>query len=105
WDNLVRLSVAKSEMTPAGIKFTFPRLEDKASFSTKDDLVKHYKKQGRKVVYVGDGIWDMHALRAADYKYAIKGSRLAALCRTQNVPAREITDFIELVNTVQYDLS
>lgn len=105
WDNLVRLSVAKSEMTSSGIKFTFPRLEDKTSFSTKDDLVKHYRKLGRKVVYVGDGIWDLHALKEADYRYAIKGSRLAGLCRAQNIPAREITDFMELVNTVQYDLA
>ncbi len=105
WDNLVRLSVAKSETTSAGIRFTFPRLEDKTSFSTKDDLVKHYRKLGRKVVYVGDGIWDIHALKEADYRYAIKGSRLATLCRSLNIAAREITHFQELVNAVQFDLS
>src|SRR2546426_815430 len=69
WDNLVKLYVAKSEMTPSGIKFTFPRLQNKTSLSVKDDLVKRYKGQGRKVVYVGDGIWDMDALKQSDYRY------------------------------------
>lgn len=105
WDNLVKLYVAKSEMTPSGIKFTFPRLQDKTSLSVKDDLVKRYKGQGRKVVYVGDGIWDMDALKQSDYRYAIKGSRLATLCRENNIPAREITDFQEVVSALQYDLT
>lgn len=105
WDSLVKLYVAKSETTPGGIKFTFPRLQDKASLSIKDDVVKRQRKQGRKVVYVGDGVWDIHALRAADYRFVIKSSRLAALCREQNIPAREITDFQELVYSIEYDMS
>jgi 2-hydroxy-3-keto-5-methylthiopentenyl-1-phosphate phosphatase len=100
----VKLYVAKSEMTPSGIKFTFPRLQDKNSLSVKDDLVKRYKRQGRKVIYVGDGIWDIHALKEADYRYVVKGSRLATLCRENKIPAREITDFQELVSAIRYDL-
>jgi len=105
WDNLVKLYVAKSEMTPSGIKFTFPRLQDKSSLSVKDDLVKRFKRQGRKVVYVGDGIWDIHALKEADYRYVIKGSKLATLCRENNIPAREIVDFQEVVSAMQYDIT
>lgn len=105
WDNLVKLYVAKSELTPSGIKFTFPRLQDKNSLSVKDDLVRRYKRQGRKVVYVGDGIWDMHALKEADYRYVIKGSNLAKLCRENNIPAREITDFEEVLSAIQYDIA
>ena len=104
WDNLVKLYVAKSETTQSGIKFTFPRLQDKRSLSVKDDLVKRYKRQGRKVVYVGDGIWDMQALREADYRYVVKGSRLATLCRENNIPAREITDFQEVLSAIQFDI-
>lgn len=105
WDRLVKLYAAKAESTPQGIKFTFPRLRDKTSLSVKDDLVKHYKKSERKVAYAGDGIWDIHALRLADYRFVIKGSRLAGLCRQQNLPAREINDFQEMVTAIQYDLT
>jgi 2-hydroxy-3-keto-5-methylthiopentenyl-1-phosphate phosphatase len=104
WNNLVRLSAAKAECTPEGIKFTFPRLHDRTSLSVKDDLVKYYKAKGRRVAYVGDGILDIHALKEADYRFAIKGSRLAELCRRQGIPAREVSDFLEMVTTIQYDL-
>lgn len=104
WDRLVRLYAPKAESTPEGIKFTFPRLRDKTSLSLKDDLVRYYKAKGRKVAYVGDGIWDIHALKEADYQFAIKGSRLAGLCRQQNIPAREIYDFQEMAMSLQYEI-
>ncbi len=105
WNNLVKLSAAKAESTPEGIKFTFPRMHDKTSLSIKDDLVKYHKSKGRRVAYVGDGIWDVHALKEADHRFAVKGSRLAELCRKQAIPAREITDFQEMVTALQYDMS
>ena len=105
WDNLVKLYAAKAVSAPEGIRFTFPRLRDKTSLSVKDDLVKYYKKKGRRVVYVGDGIWDIHALREADFRFVIKGSKLAGLCRQQEIPAREINDFQEMVTAIKYDLS
>ena len=104
WNNLVRLSAAKAECTLEGIRFTFPRLHDKTSLSIKDDLVKYHKTKGRRVAYVGDGIWDIHALKEADHRFAIKGSRLAELCRRQGIPAREVSDFLEVVRAIQYDL-
>jgi 2-hydroxy-3-keto-5-methylthiopentenyl-1-phosphate phosphatase len=105
WNNIVKLYVAKAQNTSEGIKFTFPRLRDKTSLSIKDDMVRFHKGRGRRVAYAGDGIWDIHALKLADYPFAIKGSRLAGLCRQQNIPAREITDFQEMVTALQYDLS
>ncbi len=104
WDRLVKLRAAKAQSTPEGIRFTFPRLRDKTSLSIKDDLVKHYKKKGRRVAYVGDGIWDTHALREADLPFVIKGSKLAGLCRQQEIPAREISNFQEMVTAIQFDL-
>ena len=105
WDRLVKLYVAKAQSTPEGIRFSFPRLRDKTSLSVKDDLVKHYKKKGRRVAYVGDGVRDIHALREADFPFVIKGSKLAGLCRQQNIPAREINDFQEMLTAVQYELA
>ncbi len=105
WNNQVKLYTARAESTPEGIRFAFPRLRDKTSLSVKDDLVKHYKREGRREAYVGDGVWDIHALRQADCRFVIKGSKLAELCRQQNIPAREINDFQEMVMAIQYGLT
>ena len=105
WNNLVKLYAARAQVTPEGIRFTFPRLRDKTSQSVKDDLVKHYKKRGVRVAYVGDSIPDVQALKLSDYRFVIKGSRLAGLCRQENIPAREISDFQEMVTAMQYDLT
>ena len=104
WNQLVKLYVAKTETTPEGIRFTFPRLRDNASLDLKDDLVRFHQSKGRRVAYIGDGRWDLPALKLADYKFAIKGSTLSSLCRQQNIPAREISEFQEVITTLQYDL-
>ncbi len=104
WNNMVKLSAAKAVCTPEGIKFTFPRLHDRTSLSVKEDLVKYYKAKGWRVAYIGDGIWDIHALKEADYRFAVKDSKLAELCRRQGIPAREVSDFLEMVTAIQYDL-
>src|SRR5213594_1895139 len=79
WNNLVKLYAAKAVVTSEGIKFTFPRLKDKSSFSVKDDMVRHYRKRSLRVAYVGDSIPDTEALKLADYRFVIKGSRLAVV--------------------------
>ena len=104
WNYLVKLYVAKTETTPNGIRFTFPRLRDKNSLDLKDDLVRFHQSKGRGVAYVGDGLWDLPALKLADYRFAVKGSKLAGLCRQQNILAREISDFQEVIATLQYDV-
>ena len=105
WNHLVKLYAAKAETTADGIRFTFPRLRDKTSLDLKDDLVRFHKSKERKVAYVGDGLWDLPALKIADYRFAVKGSTLAGLCRQQNIPAREITDFQEVLTMLQYDIA
>ena len=104
WNYLVKLYVAKTETTPNGIRFTFPRLRDKNSLDLKDDLVRFHQSKGRRVAYIGDGLWDLPALKLADYKFAVKNSKLAGLCRQRNIPAREIGDFQEVIATLQYDV-
>ncbi len=104
WNNLVKVYTAKAETTPNGIRFSFPRLRDKTSFGFKDDMVRFHHSRRRRVVYVGDGRYDMPALKLADYPFVVKSSRLAGLCRQQNIPAREITDFQEVLTAIQYDI-
>ena len=104
WNHLVKLYTAKTETTPEGIRLTFPRLRDKESRDLKDDLVRFHHSRRRKVAYVGDGLWDLPALKLADFPFAVKGSRLADLCRQENIPAREISDFQEVLMVLQYDI-
>jgi len=104
WNHLVKLYTAKTETKPDGIRFTFPRLRDKNSQDLKDDIVRFHQSKGRRVAYIGDGLWDLPALKLADYRFAVKGSRLATHCRQQNIPAREITDFQEVQTVLQYDV-
>ena len=104
WNYLVKLYVAMTETAPNGIRFTFPRLRDKNSLDLKDDLVRFHQSKGRRVAYIGDGQWDLPALKLAEYRFAVKGSKLAGLCRQQNIPAREISDFQEVIATLQYDV-
>jgi len=104
WNHIVKLYAAKAETTPDGIRLTFPRLRDKTSLDLKDDLVRFHQSKGRRVAYVGDGRWDLPALKLANYRFAVKGSTLANLCRQQNIPAREISDFREVIVTLQYDV-
>ncbi len=104
WNHLAKLYAAKAETTPDGIRLTFPRLRDKTSLDLKDDLVRFHQSKGRRVAYIGDGLWDLPALKLAEYRFAVKGSRLAGLCRQQNILAREISDFQEVIATLQYDV-
>ena len=104
WNHLVKLYVAKAETTPGGIRLTFPRLRDKTSLDLKDDLVRSHQSKGRRVAYVGDGRWDLPALKLADYRFAVKGSTLANLCRQQNIHAREITEFQEVLIMLKYEV-
>ena len=98
---LVEVYAPKARITATGIKFTFPKLFDKASVSFKDDLVRYYKKRGKKTVYIGDGFADLNAARNADFSFAIKDSKLAELLRNDGIPHEEISNFQEVVEALQ----
>jgi len=100
WSGLIEVYAPKSRCTINGIKFKFPKLLDETSVNFKDDLVRYYKKQGKKVVYVGDGFPDYHPARNADFPFAIKGSKLAALLKRDGIPYKEISDFEEVVEAI-----
>jgi len=99
WSNL-KVFAPKSKWTRNGILLSFSKRIDRASTNFKDDLVMVYKKRGKKVVYIGNGVGDFPAAKVADLAFAIKGSRLAELCMTSGVPCREITDFQQVVDSI-----
>lgn len=98
--NLVEVCSPKAKFSPDGISFTFPKLQDQSSINFKQDIVRHSKRQERKVIFVGDGLADFPAAKDADKVFAIKDSRLSKLCKKTGIKCKEIIDFREVTNTV-----
>jgi HAD superfamily phosphoserine phosphatase-like hydrolase len=96
----VHVYSATSRITRDGIELSFPELVDCTSLDFKDDLVRQYNKQGFRTIYVGDGLSDFNAVRHADFLFVIKDSKLAELCKRENLPHREITDFQEVIKSI-----
>lgn len=96
----VRVYSATSRITRDGIELSFPELVYCTSLDFKEDLVKLYNKQGFRTIYVGDGLSDFNAVRRADFLFVIKESKLAELCKRENIPHQEITDFQEVTKSL-----
>ena len=101
----VELFAASAKCTPTGIKFEWPKLKSNRSMNLKDDMVRYYKRRADRVAYIGDGRWDLHALRTADRRFAIRNSKLAGLCKEQDIQATAVTDFQEVVIPLQREMS
>lgn len=102
WLNFVEIHAAKAEYADEGYELScFPKLQDKASINFKDDLVRRYKKLGNTVFFVGDGVGDYPAAREADFRFAIRGSKLAEICRQRDLAHSEITDFREVLEAIE----
>ena len=99
--NSIKVYAIKTQITENGIKLAFPKLFDKDSTDFKEDLVRYYKKKGSQVIYVGDGASDYQAFKNADYRFSIKNSRLAELCRKNRISHQEIDDFQEVINALK----
>jgi len=89
----LRIYSPRTRVTPSGVRFTFPRRRSKDSLNLKDDLVGFYQRRGCTVAYVGDGTSDFPAMEIADVRFAIRGSRLAELCKNGGVQYSQITNF------------
>jgi 2-hydroxy-3-keto-5-methylthiopentenyl-1-phosphate phosphatase len=100
WTNLVQVYAPESKCTANGIKIAAPKCFYSDSINFKDDLVSHYKKRGKKVIYIGDGMADFYAAKKANFPFAIKTSKLAAQLRNQNIPYTEIVGFQKVIETI-----
>jgi 2-hydroxy-3-keto-5-methylthiopentenyl-1-phosphate phosphatase len=101
----MELYAAAAKCTPTGIRFDFPKLKDNRSISLKDDTVRYYKTKADTVAYIGDGRWDLHALRNADLRFAIRNSKLSELCKEQEIQATTVVDFTKVVTSLQKEMS
>lgn len=100
WLKLVRIYAPKARFTGNGYSVTFPKTFAASSTNFKDDLVRHEKENGTRVFFVGNGFGDLAAAKESEFVFAIKGSKLAELCRKQSVPHEEVDDFGQVVDSL-----
>ena len=86
----------KSKPTPQGITLDFSGLPQGDSSNFKSNVVQSVKASERSVAYIGDGSSDFEAIKEADVRFVIKGSRLDEQCRKDHIVCREITDLEEV---------
>lgn len=91
----------KAYSTSKGIGFKFPKLFDKKSIDFKEDLVAQRKKEGKIVVYLGNGTSDYRAAVKSDFPFAIAGSKLSKLLRRSKILYKETTDFKEVIESIE----
>lgn len=93
------LVIPHSRFTIKGLRVSFEqswkRNTDSSNF--KAGVVAGLKQKGYKVSFVGDGFSDVPAAAAADFVFAIKGSRLDSECSKRTITYVPITDFYPLI--------
>ena len=97
----IRIISPKSTCSAEGIVFSFPKLLEPVSSDFKDDSVRHQKRLGKRVVYVGDGAADYRAASLADLRLAIKSSNLARLCKRDDIPLTEVSNFAQVIREIE----
>ena len=96
----ISIHAPKTVISDNNMEISFP-LKDEMSIDFKEDLVKSFKKQRYKTIYVGDGVSDFNAIQIADFPFVIKDSKLAKICENKRVPHKEIVDFKNVIDTIK----
>jgi 2-hydroxy-3-keto-5-methylthiopentenyl-1-phosphate phosphatase len=97
----VTVYAPKIRISADGTEFKFPRHYHRASVDFKDDLARHYKSQGFRVIFIGDGHADFAAAKEANLAFTIKGSRLEKLCEKEKIPFMSISSFREVLESIR----
>jgi len=100
WTKIVKVHASEANCTVDGVKIVTPELFYSGSVNFKDDLVVHYKKQGMKVVFIGDGIADYYAAGKADFPFSIKDSKLATQLMKDCIPHTDVISFQKVTQTI-----
>ena len=93
--NRIGIVAPRSKPTQRGIILDFSGLPKGNSSNFKSNVVQSIKAKGQSVAYIGDGFSDFDAIKEADVRFAIKGSRLNEQCRKGHVVCREIAGLEE----------
>ena len=100
WLDSISIHAPKTQRTANGYEVTFPKRLVTSSVNFKVDLVRFHKGRGDRVFFIGDGIADFPSAKESDYVFAIRDSKLAKLCRNENVTCKEIDDFQPVIDAL-----
>ena len=92
--------VPKSKLTPHGILLDFSGLPHVDSLNFKSSFVQSVKTEGARVVYIGDGYSDFEAIKEANVRFVIKGSRLDGQCKRDDIECQEIVSLEEVTRSI-----
>ncbi|MFC1802739.1 MtnX-like HAD-IB family phosphatase [Thermoproteota archaeon] len=101
----VEVVAARTRFGDKGMELEFPFMRFGDSLDFKADLVRYYKENGFKVVYIGDGLSDFEAVIEADHVFVVNGSMLLDRCRDIGIECIEFTSFIEVKDKLENVLS
>lgn len=87
----IKIGSVKGVIKPEGIEVTFPDYNGLTMEAFKESRVKHYKKEGRKVIFFGDGPGDFEAALSADIVFAT--SRLETLLKERGIQYIHFDDY------------
>ncbi|MHA2091873.1 MAG: HAD-IB family phosphatase [Candidatus Kariarchaeaceae archaeon] len=91
---------AQTQFTDDGITLSFPKRKVVEAQDFKEDLVLYYQSLGYSVIFIGDGLSDLNAIRVSNRSFIVKGSKLAQICATENINQQEFSDFLDIVVTL-----
>ena len=84
------------EQSGEGFRVLFPEgaLCKHGCANCKERLIDQYRQDGEKVIFVGDGLSDRFAAKAADLTFA--KNKLLEYCQEGDLPHRAYSDFSEI---------
>jgi 2,3-diketo-5-methylthio-1-phosphopentane phosphatase len=93
----ITILAPRSKPTSRGIILDYSGLPGGDSLNFKGNVVQSIKAKGRVVAYIGDGLSDLEAIKLADVRFVIEGSRLAEQCRKDDIECHEINGLEQVV--------
>ena len=92
------------EFTPGGFRFTYPWFDPQNPMRGvwKPTIIHKFQAEGYRVIFIGDGLTDTDAARAADVLFAKEA--LYHYCGTHGIPAIPYNNLLEVVSILQAQL-
>jgi 2,3-diketo-5-methylthio-1-phosphopentane phosphatase len=100
WEDFITVHAPKPHGKADASRYAFPVKHYPDSINFKHDLVRQYTRNGHRVLFVGNGLADFHAAKAADQAFAIKGSRLAQMLSAEGLRHETLDDFNDVIEAI-----
>lgn len=100
-DKMIEFVAPETIFTDEGLKLEFPDREDLSTVNFKEDIVRRFQKEGKKVAYLGNGTSDLEAIMVADIPLVVRDSKLSRHCARKHIRRMEFEDFGEVLDILK----